>query len=108
MQFTLAIQQDNAEKLNLLLQQKTLHRKLEESTVNGCVTSAKAVQLHDTARLKGGCEVNKMDDEGRTLLHEAIIAEASNCIGMLLRNGSVNINIPDNQGWTPLFWAINR
>jgi hypothetical protein len=52
--------------------------------------------------------LNKLDSEGRTVLHEAIVRGADDCANILLGDPRLNIDIPDNQGWTPLFWAANR
>lgn len=46
--------------------------------------------------------------QGRTVLHEAIISGRSLCFNLLLKQPNLDINSQDNQGWTPLFWAVNR
>ena len=46
--------------------------------------------------------------QGRTVLHEAIISGRSLCFNLLLKQPRLDINSQDNQGWTPLFWAVNR
>ena len=42
------------------------------------------------------------------MLHESIISGRSLCFNFLLKQPQLDINAQDNQGWTPLFWAVNR
>ncbi len=46
--------------------------------------------------------------QGRTVLHEAVISGRSMCFNIILKQSQLKINAQDNQGWPPLFWAVNR
>lgn len=50
--------------------------------------------------------INILDDQGRTALHLAIRENWHETAEFLINNG-FNVNQKDNQGWTPLHWAID-
>ncbi|XP_046643226.1 serine/threonine-protein phosphatase 6 regulatory ankyrin repeat subunit A-like [Daphnia pulicaria] len=56
-----------------------------------------------------GADPNIADKNGVTLLHLAtIFAETTELIDIFLETGQCNINGVDNDGRTPLYWAIER
>jgi ankyrin repeat protein len=56
--------------------------------------------------LHGGVDVNLTDDDGRSVLIHAVLAEDADLqtIAFLLNHG-VDLNLPDREGWTALHFA---
>jgi ankyrin repeat protein len=54
-----------------------------------------------------GTNVNQRNDRGRTALHVAAYSGALKAAELLLEREDIDINLPDNNGWTPLFYACS-
>jgi ankyrin repeat protein len=52
--------------------------------------------------------INQRDLRGRTVLWKACLAENLEIIELLLRDGSIDVNLADQDGITPLFLACQR
>ena len=64
--------------------------------------------VDDVARLiRGGADVNKIDEYGYTPLTEAALANKTETAALLLSNGA-KINQPDLTGNSPLQWAVEN
>ena len=50
-------------------------------------------------------DLDAVDDEGRTMLHKAVISNGLQAVERLLGNGA-NANATDNFGRTPIYWAV--
>ena len=51
------------------------------------------------------CEVNAVDNEGRTALHHAA-AQGFVAVAQALWSAKCNIEAPDNHGWTGSLWPL--
>ncbi|ODM92373.1 Protein phosphatase 1 regulatory subunit 12B [Orchesella cincta] len=51
--------------------------------------------------IKEGYDINAVDEDGITALHQACIEDNFDMVEFLLENGA-DVNISDNEGWTPL------
>ena len=54
-----------------------------------------------------GVDVNTRDEDGKTLLHQAVGRGHLDVVELLLRNGA-DANAKDDSGKTPLKWAVER
>ena len=72
---------------------------------------AHAISCKKTAMLQClldcGYNVNAINANKRTLLHEAVISSSTQCLQLLLSVPDINLDGQDLHGWTPLFWAVN-
>ncbi|ELU04799.1 hypothetical protein CAPTEDRAFT_117742, partial [Capitella teleta] len=95
---------------DLLSVESIIAHNPSESVAAGILIAAVVEQNPQITKvvLEKCSHVNKLDNEGRTVLHEAIVRSAVDCAHILLCDERINIDIPDNQGWTSLFWAVNR
>jgi ankyrin repeat protein len=60
--------------------------------------------------LKNGADISRArGEDGMNALHVAsLYAETTDLIDVILETGKLDINGVDNNGWTPLHWAINK
>jgi ankyrin repeat protein len=67
--------------------------------------SDKAVGTIGETLLNAGCDVNAVDNKGRTPLIYAVASERSNIVELLLKRGA-NIHAKDHNGESALDWAV--
>ncbi|XP_035709029.1 protein phosphatase 1 regulatory subunit 12B isoform X12 [Folsomia candida] len=58
-------------------------------------------KLQVAKMIKDGYDINAVDEDGITALHQACIEDNLEMVEFLLKHGS-DVNISDNEGWTPL------
>ena len=57
--------------------------------------------------LQAGADVDRVDDNGRTPLHDACVNGHADVVSLLLDAGA-EVDPADNQKWTPLYYACAR
>ena len=55
--------------------------------------------------VKGGEDLNLQDEEGKTMLHQAVIKNDEDLVNLICSFDNVDANIIDNNGNSPLYYA---
>ncbi|MBQ2645049.1 ankyrin repeat domain-containing protein [bacterium] len=57
--------------------------------------------------LRSGADINGINSEGKTVLHQAVIKNDYDSVKFLIENGA-NVNIKDQNDNTPIFYAVKN
>ena len=55
-----------------------------------------------------GCQVNRVDKKGNTIMHNACINDNFKFVDLLINHHDVDINVRNKWGFTPLFYACKK
>lgn len=108
--FIKAVDENNGAYIKKLLKTRPLFLNFFDATGRTLLNRAISKNSYDavvTLTSSKRININKINGQGFTALHEAIIYNNKKIINYLV-GLKINLDIKDFDGWTPLHWAVAR